>query len=141
MFFSALGVLDELGGDGLAGEVFGLLEGRVFGDGEHPLDAHVALLGVGERGDALDVGLVFENPVVAGEAGVEGAVLDVASHLLRADEHALDLGVVDGGKVAAAAGVDVPAGAGEESEGGVLEAAFGDAEFELVRHCLRSVLG
>ncbi len=98
----ALGVLDEFGGDDLAGEVFGALVGRVLGDREHPFHGHAALLGVGERGDALDVALVFEDPVVAGEAGVEGAVLYVAGHLLRADEHALDLGVVDGWEVAAA---------------------------------------
>jgi hypothetical protein len=54
-------------------------------------------------------------------------VLDVAGHLLRADEHALDLHVVDGGEVAAAAGVDAPACALEESDGGVLQAAFGNS--------------
>ena len=94
------------------------------------MHGHAGLLGVGEGGDALDVGLVLEDPVVAGEAGVEGAVLDVASHLLRADEHALDLDVVDGGEVAAAAGVDAPAGALEESDGGVLQAAFGNAKLQ-----------
>ena len=39
--------------------------------------------------------LVLGDPVLAGEAGVEDAVGDVARHLLRADQHALDLGIVD----------------------------------------------
>jgi hypothetical protein len=55
-------------------------------------------------------------------------VIDVARHLLRANQHALDLGVVDGGEVGAAVGVDVPAGALEESDGRILQAALGDAE-------------
>ena len=82
----------------------------------------------------MDVGEVLKHPVVAGETGVEGAVLDVASHLLRANEHALDLVVVDGGEVGAAVCVDLPAGACEESNGCVLQAAFGDAEFQPVAH-------
>jgi hypothetical protein len=55
-------------------------------------------------------------------------MIDVASHLLGANQHALDLGIVDGGKVGAAVGVDVPAGALEESDSGILKAAFGNAE-------------
>ncbi len=112
----------------------GRCQGESSGTARTQLDGDAALLGVGEGGDALDVGLVFEDPVVAGEAGVEGAVLDVAGHLLGADEHALDLDVVDGGEVGAAVGEDAPAGAFEECDGGVLEAALGDAEFEFVGH-------
>ena len=108
---------------------------RGFGHGQHPAHFAEALLGVDEIGDGLDVGFALFDPVAAGEPGVENAVLDVARHFLRADEHAFDFGIVDGGKVRAAAGGDVEAGAAEQVDGGVLEAAFGDAEFEL-HQCL-----
>ena len=130
----ALADFDQFSGDDLAFEVFGLLKAAAFGNGEHPAHLAAALLGIGERGDAGDVEAALDHPVDAGEAGVEHAVIDVARHLLRANQHALDLGVVDGGKVGAAVGVDVPAGALEESDGCILQAAFGDAESEFVSH-------
>ena len=80
---------------------------------------------------AIDLGFVLLHPVAAGEAGVENAVFDVARHFLRADQHALDFGIVDAGEVGAAAGGDLEAGAAEQIDGGVLQAAFGNAEFEL----------
>ena len=126
----ALADFDQLGGDDLTFEVFGLFKAAAFGNGQHPAHLAAALLGVGERGDAGDIEAALDDPVDAGEAGVENAVIDVAGHLLGADQHALDLGVVDGGKVGAAVGVDVPAGALEESDGGILQAAFGNAESE-----------
>jgi hypothetical protein len=133
----ALGGGDQLGGDDLAFEIFHAAEGRCFGDGEHPANFAEALLGVDEIGDGDDVGLVFLDPVAAGESGVEDAVFHVAGHFLRADEHAFDGGVVDGGEIGAAAGGDGEAGAAEEVDGGVLEAAFGDAELEFHTACLR----
>ena len=103
---------------------------RCLGDGEHPADFAEALLGVDEVGDGDDVGLVFLDPIAAGEPGVEDAVFDVAGHLLGADEHALDFGIVDAGEIGAAAGGDLESGAAEEIDGGVFQAAFGNAEFE-----------
>jgi hypothetical protein len=41
------------------------------------------------------------------------------------------VGIVDGREIGAAAGGDGEAGAAEEIDGGVFEAAFGDAELEL----------
>ena len=67
---------------------------------------------------------------IAGEAAVEAAVLDVARHFLRADEHAFDFGIVDGGVIAARADRDAPAGAGEKLDGRILQAALGNAEFQ-----------
>jgi hypothetical protein len=103
------------------------------GHGEHPADFAETLLGVDEIGNGLDVGFVLFDPIAAGETGVEDAVLDVARHFLGADEHALEIGIVDGREIAARAGADVEAGAAEEIDGGVFETAFGDAEFELHR--------
>ena len=122
---------DEFGGDDFAFQVVDRAEGGGFGDGEDPADFAEALLGVDEVGDGDDVGLDFLDPVAAGEAGIEDAVFDVAGHFLGADEHAFDFGIVDGGEVGAAGGGDGEAGAAEEIDGGVFEAAFGDAEFEL----------
>ena len=124
----------QLGGDDFAFEVFGAGEAAALGHREDPADLTAGLLGVGEGGDAGDVEAALDDPVDAGEAGVEDAVVDVAGHLLSADEHALDLFVVDGGEVGAAVGVDVPAGALEEGDGGILERAFGDAETDLICH-------
>jgi len=67
---------------------------------------------------------------MASDASVEIAGFDVAGHFLRADEEAFDFGVVDRRDVTAGAYGDLPTGAAEEVDGGVLEAAFGDAEFQ-----------
>ena len=40
----------------------------------------------------------FENPILPGEAAVEDAIVDVARHLLRPDQHAIDFVVIDRGK-------------------------------------------
>src|SRR5207244_11580620 len=76
------------------------------------------------------VGVVLEDPVAAGDAGVERAALDVACHLLRANEQAAQTRIVDRRKVAAGVGVDLPTRAAEELDRGGLEAALGDAEPE-----------
>ena len=107
------------------------VEGGGFGHRQHPAHFAEALLGVDQVGDGDDVGLVLLDPVAAGEAGVEDAVFDVARHFLRADEHALDFGIVDGGEIGAAAGGDLESGAAEQIDGGVFQAAFGNAELEL----------
>ncbi len=126
----ALGGGDQLGGDDLAFQVLDGLKRRRLGDGQHPADFAEALLGVDEIGDGVDLGFVLFHPIAAGEAGVEHAVFDVAGHFLRADEHALDFGIVDAGEVGAAAGDDLESGAAEQIDGGVFETAFGNAEFE-----------
>ena len=82
-------------------------------------------------GDGFHVGVALFHPVAAGEARVEDAVLHVTRHLLRADEHAFDVGIVDGGKIRAAAGGDDIPGAAEQVDGGDLQAALGNAELQL----------
>ena len=125
---------DEFRSDDFAFEVFCAFKTAAFRHCEDPTNLAASLLGVGKRSDAGDIEAALDHPVDAGEAGVEYAVIDVARHLLGADEHALDFGIVDGGKVGAAVGVDVPAGPFEKSDGGILQAAFGDAESELIGH-------
>ena len=104
------------------------MERRRFGHGEHPSHFAEALLGVDQVGDRLDLGFALLDPIASGQSGVEDAVVDIASHLLRADQHAFDLRIVDGREVGAAAGGDVEAGPAEQIDGRVLQTALGNAE-------------
>jgi hypothetical protein len=79
------------------------------------------------------VGIVIAHSVAAGHADVDGAALDVASHLLRPDQAAPHL-VVDLGEVAARDRRDAPAGLAEQLDHGFFEAALGDAEFQQFAH-------
>src|ERR1017187_10227096 len=124
----SLGYFNQFGGDDHAFKIFGLLETAAFGNCKHPAYLAAALFGISQRCDAGNFEAAFDDPVDAGEAGIEYAVIDVTRHLLRANQHALDFAVVDGGEVGAAIGVDVPAGALEESNGCILKASLGDAE-------------
>ena len=98
----ALDEADRLGRDALALEVLNGLDLRVVGDGENPADRIRRRLRVVELADLVDVRAVLVHPVVSADAGVEKPELDVAAHLLRPQEAALDLLVVDRGRVAAA---------------------------------------
>ena len=121
----ALGHADSLGGDAFAGQVLGAVNVGVVGRGQHPTQGLAADFAVNEFGDFHDVGAIFDDPVMAGEAAVKQAFLDVAGHLLGADEHAFDFLVVDGRVVGAGLDVDFVAGAAEHIDGGFFQAAFG----------------
>ena len=118
------------GGDDFAFEVFHGVDGGIFGDGENPAHAAEARLRINEFGDFLHVGAGFDDPVISGKAAIETAVLDVARHFLRADKHAFDFRIVDGGIIAAGADGNAPAGAREKLDGRILQASFGNAEFQ-----------
>ena len=77
------------------------------------------------------------DPVLPGEPGVEHAVGDVARHLLRADQHALDLGVVDRRKVRSRIDAQDVAGALKQLDRRVLQRSLRNAEPQLHRR-LRS---
>src|ERR1035438_1465880 len=126
----SLGYFNQFGGDDHAFKIFSLLKAAAFRNGQHPAHLAAALFGISQRCDAGNFEAAFDDPVDTGEAGIENAVIDVTRHLLRANQHALDLAVVDGGEVGAAVSVDVPASALEESNGCILQTAFGDAESE-----------
>ena len=131
---------DQLGGDDLALEVGGALHRRLLRHGEHPAHLAEALLGVDEVGHRVHGGLVLHDPVVAGEAAVERAVLHVARHLLGAHHHALDVRVVDGREVRALRDGDEEPGATEEVDGRVLEAPLRQSKLECHVALLPSVL-
>ena len=87
----------------------------------------------GLAGPAVASG-VLGDPVLAGEPRVEHPVGDVARHLLRADQHAVDFRIVDRREVRPRAGVDVEPGAREEVNRRVLQRAFRNPELDLVGH-------
>src|SRR5437764_14017654 len=98
--------------------------------------------------DLVHIGTILLNPIMAGNAAIEIAVLDVAADLLGADQADNELVIIDVGNVRAAADLDVPSGLGHLLNGCVLQAAFGQAEFQfsitqssLTQFCLRAASG
>ncbi len=75
---------------------------------------------------------VFQNPILAGQSGVEDAVLNVARHLLRADQHALDFLIIDGGKIRTRADTDFIARATKKLQRGFLQASFGQSQLQQI---------
>jgi hypothetical protein len=126
----ASGEADQLGGDALALEILRPLVGRVAGHRQYPAGGAEGGFGVDEVADHFDVRSVFRGPVLAGDAAVEGAEIDISRHLLSTDQRALDLFVIDAREVAAIAGAHAPARLLHEVYGGVLEAALGQSESE-----------
>ncbi len=76
----------------------------------------------------MNIGSNLFHPVETGEARVKNAVFDVSRHFLRANQHALHFGIVDGGKIRTRTGRDVEPGAAEKFDSGILQAAFRNAK-------------
>ena len=125
-------------GDALPLQVSRGLDRRAVRHSQDPADGLAAGLAEDEFGefDGAFGRVVFDDPVVPGEAAVERAVGHVAGHFLGADERTVDFGVVDGGVVAAARKGELVARLAEEVPGGLLKASRGQAEFEYGRHQL-----
>ena len=124
----------QLRGDDLALEIFGFFESAGLRHGQHPAHLAPALLGISQRGHAGHIESALHHPVDAGQPRIQHAVIHIARHLLRANQHALNIRIVDRGKVGSAIGIDVPARALEQRDGRVLQAAFGNSEAKLVTH-------
>jgi hypothetical protein len=77
---------------------------------------------------------VLRDPVLAGQARIEDPVGYIAGHFLRSDQHAVDLGIVDGREVRPRARVDVEPGAGEQLDRRILQRPLGDSELEYLVH-------
>jgi hypothetical protein len=107
-----------------------LCDGRRVRNGEHPADAAEALFRIHQVADGVDLGFALNDPVVAGEAEVQGAVLHVACHLLGADQHAFDVRVVDGREIGSRRRGDLETGASEKVDRGAFEAALWQSEFD-----------
>ena len=127
------GDVDEFRGDDAIGEIFGALEGGIFGGGEDPSDFAAAALGVDQIADGGNFQTAFDDPIETGEAGVDRTVLNVAGHFLCADQETVNLGIGGSGKIGAAVGVGGQSGACEELQSCFLQTAFGDADAEFHR--------
>src|SRR5581483_7839980 len=90
---------DQFGGDDAAIEIARVLEPGIFRHRKYPTHLAAALLGVDQVGHADHLESALDHPIAAGESGVEHAVLHVARHLLRANQHAFDLGIIGRSKV------------------------------------------
>ena len=60
-------------------------------------------------------------------------MLDVARHLLRANQHALDLRIAGGSEIRARVDVDLQARLREQLQRGLLQTAFGNSDAHLHR--------
>ena len=127
-----LGHAHDFRGNAFAVKVFGLMVGRIPGHGQHPAGRPRGDFGINEVGHHFHIGLVFHDPVLAGQAHVQHAVGDVAGNFLGPGQAHGDFRIVDFRKVIAAVRADFPAGAGEKIDGGLFQGAFGNAQLQLV---------
>ena len=114
-------------------KIFGALVIRVLGYRQHPAHFAAALLGVDEIGNGYNLQPAFHDPVQAGQARVQHAVFDVACHLLRPNQHALDIGIGRARGIRPAVGVDIQSGARKKLQRRLLQTAFRDADAQLHR--------
>ena len=77
-----------------------------------------------------DVGLVFLDPVLAGQAAIEESMLHITAHLLGADEPAIEFRVIDGRAVTARTGRDFPTRFREQVLRGFLKATLWQPEHQ-----------
>jgi len=106
-------------------EVLHALDGRLLRHGQDPAHLAKGLLGIVEVRQLAHFRAVLENPILAGQPRVQDAVLDVARHLLGADQHALDLLVVNDREIGAGIHRDLVPGAAKELERGLLKVSLG----------------
>ena len=129
------GDVHHFGGDALAFQILHGLDRGMLGHGQNPARRLAGGLAEKEFTHLMDAGVIFVNPIEAGDAAVEIAQLDVTADLLRANHPNLQLGVIHVRDVGAAAHGDGPPGLGHLLDGCFLQAAFGQAELEfLIAH-------
>ena len=120
----AAGRLDEFGGDALACEVLGGLDGRGFRHTKNPARLLGGSAAVDKFTNLDDVGGIFLDPVLPSQAAVKEAVFNIAGDFLGADEAAVEGRVVKRGAVRPAALGHREAGTGEKLEGSLFKAPF-----------------
>ncbi len=112
-------------------KIFRALVSRSFGHGQHPAHFAAALLGVDEIGDGHNLQPAFHDPVESGQPRIEHAVFDVPGHLLRPNQHALDIGIGRARGIRPAVGVDVESGARKQLQRRLLQTAFRNTNAQL----------
>ena len=108
-------------------KIFRALIAGSLGHRQHPAHFAAALLGVDQIGNGHNFQPAFHDPVESGQPSIEHAVLHVSRHLLRANQHALDVGIGGARRVRPAVGVDVESGARKQLQRRLLQTAFGNA--------------
>ena len=126
----APGELDQFGRHPLPLQIPDPLDGGIVRDRHHPPDRAQASSRIEEGTNLLHLRVLLQHPVPPGQPHVEDAVLDVARHLLGADQETGKFRVVDRGDVAAGADVDVEAGLAEQVQGGLLQAPLRQADVQ-----------
>ena len=76
----------------------------------------------------MNFGAVLDDPVVAGDAAIQKAMLDIAADLLRADEPDVQFLIIHIRNIGTAAHGNVIARLRHLLDGGFLQAAFGQAK-------------
>ena len=102
---------------------------RVANAGDAAKEADVVMILVHDHLQAA-----LQHPIDASQTRIERAMLDVASHLLSANQHALDLRIIGRCKIGTRADVNLQASTRQHGQRGLLQAAFGDAQSK--RHCV-----
>ena len=112
--------LDEtncLRGNALAIEVLDRLDFGIVRNRENPANGVGGSLGVIELANLLDIAAVLIDPVVATDACIKKAELNIAAHLLRSQKTALDFLVINRRNITAARARNTKARALEKREG------------------------
>ena len=128
----ALRHADGLRRDALALEVGGALDVRIFRHGQHPAQRIAPDFAVDQLAHLDHVRARLLDPVESGQAAVEHAFLHEHRHFLRAQQHALDLRVVDRRVQRTRIDLDIVARLREKGGRGGFEASFRKAEDQFV---------
>src|SRR5262249_44530929 len=118
------GEIDDFGGDALALKVLYGFHRRIFRHAQHPTRGTAGNFAEKKFANFVDFGAVFLDPIVARDAAIQVAMLDVAADFLRANQADFQLLVVDVGNVGTATDGNVKTGLGHLLDGGILQTAF-----------------
>src|SRR6185312_5314546 len=124
----ALGEVDHFRGNPLALEVFDFLDRGVLGHGQNPAGRAKARLRIDHFTDHMDIRIIFESPILAGNSHVQSTHFDITGHLLWTRQTAANTVVVNRRKVTTARGGNFPSRFSEKLDGHFLKAALGNAE-------------
>ncbi len=123
-----LGKVDNFGRNSFSLQIFDRFNARIFGHRQNPAGGLAGYFAELEFADFMDLRAVLLNPVVAGDAAVQIAMLDVAADFLRPNHSDFQFFIVHVGNVGAAADGNVEAGLAHLFDGGILQTALGQSE-------------
>jgi hypothetical protein len=126
----ALGQADDFGGNAFALQILHRFHRRIFRHAEDPPRWLAADFAEDEFSHLVNLRVVLDDPIMAGNPGIKVAVLHVTADFLRADEADLQFLIIHIRDVGALAHLDVKAGLGHLFNRGLLQAALGQAQFQ-----------